>query len=208
VIASLPLLAVLAAAPPPGNALSLLDVGTYRKHELPPTATAGDWLAICRTDTTTELKKARVDVKDRVGDRQARDVTSPDCPYPLALLRWPPLHPGKLETIQDDQGAFTFAGTKYVVRRDAPEPEPEAKCGVRRVHLILTAGQTRQILATADFCTVFSLRWIGDLDSDHKPDLLIAENLDNGTTILHLYLSSSTPRGTLVRPAATLRHGS
>jgi hypothetical protein len=208
-VASLALLSVLTASAPAGaGAIALLDVGSYRKRELPATAGAGEWLAVCRGDAATELKKVRVDITSRPGERTTREVASPDCPYALALLRSPALHTGKLETIQDDQGAFTAGGIHYVVRRDAPEPEPEARCGVRRVHLVLTAGDTRQVLLTADFCTVFSLRWVGDLDGDAKPDLLVAENLDSGTTILHLFLSAKAPRGTLVAPAASIRHGS
>jgi hypothetical protein len=207
-VASLALLSVLTASPPAARAISLLDVGTYRKRELPATASAGEWLALCRSDALTELKKVRVEVNSRPGERTTREVASPDCPYALALLRSPTLHSGKLETIQDDQGAFTVGRIHYVVRRDAPEPEPEARCGARKVHLVLTAKDARQVLLTADFCTVFSLRWIGDLDGDTKPDLLVAESLDTGTTILHLFLSAKAPPGTLVAPAASVRHGS
>jgi hypothetical protein len=206
VVVSLPLLSVLLAAPAPARiAVALLDPGTYRKSEL-PAAAAGEWLALCRGEAGTALAPVQLEVHAAAG-QSAREVVVPGCPYALALLRSPALHPGKVETVQDDQGTFTFKETRYQIRRDAPEPEPEAKCGVRRVHLVLTAGQARQVLASSDFCTVYTLRWIGDLDGDGKLDLLVAENLDSGRTILRLFLGARAAAGAHVGPAAVIQHG-
>jgi hypothetical protein len=209
VVARLALLSVLTAAAPAKLAVSLLDLGSYRKPELPAAAANRDWLALCRTDAGAELKAVQIEVRELPGGKgqPAREVAAPDCPYAVALLRSPALRPGKLETVPDDQGAFTFKDTRYVVRRDAPEPEPDARCGVRRVHLVLTAGERRQILAGSDFCTVYTLRWIGDLDADGKLDLLVAENLDSGATILRLFLSAKAAPGAVVGAAGVVRHG-
>jgi hypothetical protein len=207
VVVSLPLLSVLLATPAPARvAVALLDPGTYRKSELPAAAASGEWLALCRGEASTALAPVKLEVRAAAG-QSARELVVPGCPYALALLRSPALHPGKVETVQDDQGAFTFKDTHYQIRRDAPEPEPEAKCGVRRVHLVLTAGETRQVLASSDFCTVYTLRWIGDLDGDGKLDLLVAENLDSGRTILRLFLGARAAGGAPVGAAAVIQHG-
>jgi hypothetical protein len=205
VVASLALLSLL-AAPAPGR-LELLDVGSYRAPQLPRSATRREWLALCRGDGGVELKKVTVEVQPRRGRIPAREVTAPGCPYALALLRGPALRPGPVPTVEDQQGIFTFHGARIEVRRDAPGPETDAPCGVRRVHLILTAGDQRQVLAESDYCTVHTLRWGGDLDGDGKLDLLVAENLDDGGTILRLFLSSRAPARSAVGPAGTVEHG-
>jgi hypothetical protein len=211
VIASVPLLTFLSLSPPTGGhpPIALLDLGAYRKQDLPAAAaSAREWLALCRTESTVELKKVKVTIKAGRGPRAPREVATAGCPYALALLRSPALREGKVETVADEQGVFTFHGTRTVVRRDAPDPDTDATCGVKRVHLVLSAGEVKQTLTEADFCTVFTLLWGGDLDGDGKLDLLVAENLDSGGIILRLFLSTrASGDGTAVGPAASIQHG-
>jgi hypothetical protein len=203
-----------AAAPAAAPAIVLFETGSYVQHkdiaDVPGLA-ARDWLALCPGKGPAELRKVRLQVRafrspganDGPKQKSGREVLAAGCAEPIALLRGGGLRPGDVGTVEVEDGKLTFAGKGYAVRRDQPEPETDATCGVKRVNLVLTAGEQRQVLLESDFCTVFGVRWAGDIDRDGKLDLLVAENMDSGFTKLHLLLSRPAPQDAAVKAVST-----
>jgi hypothetical protein len=220
VFASLALLALLAAAPTGAGPASftLLDAGSYLQKDLAalPQARTRTWLALCQRGAGVELVDVTIDVRafrsgaanDGPKQQSGREIVVPGCPEPLMLVRGPGLQAGKVPTVAHEEGKVAFAGAQYLVKRDQPEPEPEDPCGgKKRVHLQLSEGERRQSLVDADFCTIFTVRWSGDLDGDGKLDLLVVDNLDSGGNVLRLFLSKAATDGkTLVRQVAKVVH--
>jgi hypothetical protein len=213
------------AAPPAGAApvapvdasgFALLDAGNYLEKDLGarPEARVHDWLALCTKGGKTELRSVQVQIRpfrsgavdDGPKQKSGREVIAPGSPEPIALLRGPGLRPGKVVAVTHDNGKLTFAGAEYVIRRDMPEPATEDLCGKGVVHLLWSGAGSKQPLLESDFCTVYTLRFVGDLDRDGKLDVLAVENLDSGSTRLHLFLSKGAPAGSPVRRVATFLH--
>jgi hypothetical protein len=209
----------LAAAAPAGGAAGhyvLLDVGNYLQKDLAkiPQARDRNWLALCRKGASVSLIDVVIEVRpfrsgavnDGPKQQSGREIVVADCPEPLVLMRGPGLHAGKLSSVEHDDGKFAFAGAEYVVRRDLPGPEPEDDCGKKKVHLVLTSGAQKQTLAEADFCTLFDVRFAGDLDGDGKLDLVVADHLDSGATLFRLYLSKDAGPKAALRQVTTFLH--
>jgi hypothetical protein len=215
------LTATPAASPPAAGAATrfeILDPGDYLERDLAKLPAARDlaWMVLCPTPAGAELRQVTIEVRpfrsgavnDPPGKTSGRTVVAPGCAEPIALVRGPGLEPGKVPTVAHEEGKIAFAGSDYVVKRDKPEPEPEDPCGKKRVHLVLTAGESRHVLAEADFCTLFGIRWSGDLDGDGKLDLVVVDNLDSGSNQLRLFLSKVAPAKAPMKQVATSMHKS
>jgi hypothetical protein len=215
--ALLTLLATPAAAAKPAAArFEILDAGDYLAKDLAklPAARNLEWLVLCPTPAGAELRKMTIEVRpfrsgavnDGPGKTSGRTVAAPGCAEPIALVRGPGLTEGKVATVTHEEGNIAFGGGSFVVKRDRPEPEPEDSCGKKRVHLVMTSGDIRHVLAEADFCTLFGIRWSGDLDGDGKLDLVVVDNLDSGSNLLRLFLSKDAGAKAPMKQVATSAH--
>ncbi|MFO0595520.1 MAG: integrin alpha [Myxococcaceae bacterium] len=78
--------------------------------------------------------------------------------------------------------------------------------GERGRRLVLSLDGKRQVLFEAKDSDTdgWSLKWVGDLDGDGRPDLLLTADSHYAVETLRLFLSSKAKKGELVREVAKL----
>ena len=193
----------------------MLDVGTYTKDDLHGHPRNPGWLALCPGPGGVDLRPVTVEVvpfrslllEDGPSDKSGREVKAGECPKAYALLQSPGLKPGPVESAKRRGNELVLGPNSYLARTDGPPPGLEVCDGKPVKRYVLSQAQRRQSLGEGDLCSVFTLRWAGDLDGDGRLDVLIEESLDGGTIILRLFLSRGATGSAMVREAAKSEHG-
>jgi hypothetical protein len=214
-ISLIPLLALAAASFGESKPIVILDVGTYTKTDLPGQARSSGWLALCPGSNGTDLRPVNLRVvpfrseilEDPPGQKSGREVKATECPKAYVLLKAPGLKPGAVVSAQRRGDELVLGPDSYVARTEGPPADVEICDGKIVKRYVLSRGQRRQVLLEGDLCSVFTLRWAGDLDGDGRLDLVLDENLDSGATILRVFLSRDATGAAMVREAAKTEHG-
>ena len=210
--------------------LEILRTGTFHSHEVSDQQ-AGLWLGVFETSSGWEIRSIRVDIQrafDPISNDSREDpstwtgwkVSTPDESEPLFLLRGlVDLEPGPLKTL--------FVGHTMV------SPESPLFLGHPGSHVSLRAMGSRsdngqqvsdyalslwvgwgsemrsQELVSARVADPvedsIEVLWVGDLDQDRKPDLLLDTANHYNAVEYSLYLSSRAEGDELVRCVARFR---
>lgn len=214
---------ILSAALVAGLALpaapALLVPGFYWKHQSIP-GPQGEWLALVVGDRA-ELRPARLQTRR---DRELPDaftVESREQPEALLFLQGLPAPknpipmaiPKEAEKPSPDRRVHAYDSKEWgplriVVRLDRSRPGPEA--GSFQASLALHAKDRRQtliLLPQRPGSETLEPLFVGDLDGDRKPDVVVKETLAGGFLRVRLYLSTAAQGDEMVRQAVHLTHG-
>jgi len=192
---------------------SILLPGDYHKSEIEKDV-MGEWWAVCSRDNLFELTRTFVTVElieDSCNpgqyEKNGRRVTVSNCTATKLLLRnLGNLKEGVLKAgnilhdrDKDDLATLSYGGNLMHIK--------EGKAGETGYNLELTYLARKQIIYSTEFSDEgqWSVQWVGDLDGDERPDLLIFASDKYSVSVLRLFLSGSAGPDNLVREVATFR---
>lgn len=197
-----------------GEPPALLLPGPHHGDEVPLNAD-GAWWAICGPPGARQLKEVVVSVRlvndpvlDTASQETGAEAVARDCEEPLAFLRNVPalreraLAEGTASPIEGGVSALRHGKTELELRR--------VRMGESGFRLELFGEGRRQTLFSAE--TGFSdgsepwrVSWIGDLDGDGRPDLLLEASEDENVGQSFLFLSGPAQPGALLERVAAFR---
>lgn len=198
------------AAPPQERNVELLLPGDeYDRADLPPNA-AGTWWVLHRSQGEVVVQPMEVRVvpvpgcSDEAGDEPSgRAVTVPEAREPILLVRGDfTLTAGPVRTAFLDGGGTGEAAQVNVrwgdqrvsVRHLTDEPRGDQP-GAYRIELTLGNQNVRLHADQWQGDGQWLVRWIGDLNRDGFPDLLVDASYKYSVHTTRLFLSRTTPGG-------------
>ncbi len=197
-----------------GEPPELLLPGERHGSEVPLNAD-GPWWAICSAGARRELKRVTVSVStvfdamiDQEGQPTGARLEIRGCDAPLALLRNVPrlaarsLPEGTASPVRSGAVDLRFGGKPFAIRQMA-----QGGSGYRLEYS--TGGRAQTLYATDEVSAdlpatdLWSVAWIGDLDDDGKPDLLLNATNHYNVSQVSLFLSGAAPPGSLLKLVAS-----
>jgi hypothetical protein len=209
--------AILAIHHPLAHASEIIQATDYHAHEA-RVDTNGNWLALQRVDEHWQLVSvipqfALVDdaiLGPKEGIRVSTNISNANILLMDESLKPGPVesslkgHPAEMTTPQDyedsrlpDVGqtrALSLNKQQYVLKNIAGEIVLESQGLTQKLFSYSEAGDTNAYIL-----------WIGDLDNDGKIDLIVDASDHYNAGELRLYLSSTAPKGSLVKLVARRR---
>lgn len=211
-------------APPKAAAVTLLEPGFYWKHQSIP-GTQGDWLALVVKDRA-RLEPVRIQARRDRDFPDAFTLASKEQPealvflrglppraYPLAVPMAVPEEPKTTTRGERRRTVFAYASEAWGPIRLVLDLDP-GKAGLApgtaQATLVLHLKDRRQALIQSPLRPdgeSLAPMWVGDLDGDQRPDVLLKEEVQGGFQRLRLYLSSAAREDEMVRQVVHLLHG-
>lgn len=210
-----------AALQTPGSVQILLPGDEYQQGELPPNS-GGTWWVLHGPADATVLEPLTVSVSttdgcgaDDPGAPAGRAVTVRDARDAFLLLRGlPSPAEGPIRTAFLDDGASGEAertevpwDSLQVVVRRSTEPPTQDRTGHYRI--FMSVGSREMVLRSAEWQGEgdWRVRWIGDLNRDGWPDLLVDASYKYSVHTTRLYLSRVGGAGEVgMIEAGTVQH--
>ncbi|AIZ65388.1 hypothetical protein PK28_17090 (plasmid) [Hymenobacter sp. DG25B] len=203
---------------------AILPLGTFHAEEVFEAAAQQAWVGIFRGPQgyylqPTSLQTARVVDEIEGGEKTGWSLSTPNTDTTLLLIRGLPLREKRpVEAVPELQRAFwpgervefTYQGVAYALFATGPRSTLPASTEsvVTNYQLFLTTrrqGQpiTQRLLAQPSLDDeMIDIRFGGDLDGDHRLDLLLDKSSHHNVTNPALFLSRPAPPGALLKEVA------
>lgn len=210
-------------SPEPDTPLKLLLEGTYHKNEVWQGAERKQWLGLYHENgryvlrpTSLQVNIVEDPVSDNEGVLSGREVVAADS-NAVFLLTGLSHYPAEVDTAvisrttlpANKELTYTFKGKAYKIRSFGDSTQ--ASTGERNYRHygwkavgMKNGKQVEQLLAEDEGFddSIYVLLWVGDLDQDGIPDLLLDLSNHYNMARYTLFLSSQAERGKLYRKVA------
>lgn len=208
---------------------NLLLPGVFHNEEVWDDVLQQEWLALYHRNGIHTLEKVKLrlrsvpdDAMDNPGDSTAWEVSVPDQDSCIVLLSDTSLRVDTLEEVvstthrfwPQDTFGFNFGSVQYelvVLGHRYPDVPDLNYYETKNYQLVLRGlfndGPKEQVLFhhRALEESLIKVLWIGDLDNDQKPDLLIETSHHFNVSLPTLYLSGDAAEGQLIREFGKFR---
>jgi hypothetical protein len=179
-----------------------------RRLDSPPADLAGQWWGLCDDNRLRPVTPKQVRTREPCAGKDVVILSVEECAAWL-LTRGAPwardrtVLSGEFHRSEPNRGEIIFLKHKWLI-----EERPRARAGFRGgFEIVVSAGSKRQVLFSTDSSDDGGwggVPWVGDIDNDGLPDILLGVSLKYSVACRQLFLSSRALPGQLLAGVAGL----